>query len=443
MPRFSLILAVVVAFLSPNARADDQPTTLRVCTFNLEDVRTSDLKDANQPRLKALAAIIQSIKPDILFLNEIAYDQAGGPDVPADQPPGQNAQKFADLYLAVPQREGLAALKFRAFMAPSNTGIPSNLDLDNDGIVTSTFPAPPASDARGVASGQTAEGRAYGNDCFGFGTFPGQYAMALLVSDRFTIDAERVRTFQNYKWSAMPDAMRPPSATSSKSATPEPQTKTKPCDSWYTDAEWATLRLSSKSHWDVPVKLPSGETIHLLCSHPTPPAFDGPEGRNKRRNHDEIRFWRDYIDATRAVTLTDDKGIAGPLAMDANFIIVGDLNADPERGSSIDNPIATHLLSSPRLAPTVTPSATREVKGLRKTDTAAFKLRVDYVLPSRSFSIIRSYIHRDGFEIAVGDKDRISSWPSDHFPVVVDLLVPPVTDLSNPLPPPQTPSAPK
>ena len=28
---------------------------------------------------------------------------------------------------------------------------------------------------------------------------------------------------------------------------------------------------------------------------PTPPAFDGEEDRNGRRNHDEIRFWVDYV----------------------------------------------------------------------------------------------------------------------------------------------------
>lgn len=419
MPRLPIILAVAVAFLSLRANADQPHTTLRVCTFNIEDVRTSDLKDATQPRLKALAAIIQSIQPDILFLNEMAYDQPGGPDVPADQQPGLNAQKFADLYLAVPQREGLTPLKFKAFVAPSNTGIASNLDLDNDGVITTTFPAPPATDARGVASAQTAEGRAYGNDCFGFGTFPGQYAMALLVSDRFTIDAERVRTFQNYKWSDLPSPLRPALPKPIPMATPKEASTLD--ESWYTNAEWYKLRLSSKSHWDVPVKLPSGETIHMLCSHPTPPAFDGPEGRNKRRNHDEIRFWRDYVDATRPVTIVDDKNIAGPLAMDANFIIVGDLNADPERGSSIDNPIGNYLLSSGRLAKNTAPIAAREVKGLRPTDTSAFKLRVDYVLPSQPFTVTRSLIHRDGFEIEVDEKGRISSWPSDHFPVVVDL----------------------
>ena len=58
--------------------------------------------------------------------------------------------------------------------------------------------------------------------------------------------------------------------------------------------EQAVLRLSCKIHWDVPVQIGS-ETVHFLVSHPTPPAFDGPEDRNGRRNHDEIRFWADYI----------------------------------------------------------------------------------------------------------------------------------------------------
>ncbi len=61
---------------------------------------------------------------------------------------------------------------------------------------------------------------------------------------------------------------------------------------WYTPAELAVLPLSSKNHWDVPVRV-GKRTVHLLISHPTPPAFDGPEDRNGLRNHDEIRFWSD------------------------------------------------------------------------------------------------------------------------------------------------------
>jgi len=47
------------------------------------------------------------------------------------------------------------------------------------------------------------------------------------------------------------------------------------------------LRLSSKSHWDVPIDIPLGagltKRVHMLLHHPTPPAFDGPEGRNLLR----------------------------------------------------------------------------------------------------------------------------------------------------------------
>ena len=63
---------------------------------------------------------------------------------------------------------------------------------------------------------------------------------------------------------------------------------------FYSPEEQAALRLSSKSHWDVPVRI-GRRTVHFLVSHPTPPTFDGPEDRNGRRNHDEIRFWADYV----------------------------------------------------------------------------------------------------------------------------------------------------
>ena len=41
--------------------------------------------------------------------------------------------------------------------------------------------------------------------------------------------------------------------------------------------------------------------VHFLVSHPTPPTFDGAEDRNGTRNHDEIRFWADYIGGRKRV----------------------------------------------------------------------------------------------------------------------------------------------
>jgi 3-phytase len=96
----------------------------------------------------------------------------------------------------------------------------------------------------------------------------------------------------------------------------------------------------------VPVKI-EGETLHLLVSHPTPPAFDDFEAnRNKLRNHDEIRLWADYVGTEdEAKYLIDDQGERGGLG-GAYFVILGDQNADPFDGDSIDQAIA-QLLDHP------------------------------------------------------------------------------------------------
>ena len=115
-------------------------------------------------------------------------------------------------------------------------------------------------------------------DAFGYGRHEGEYGM--LVLSRFPIENEFIRTFQTFLWRDMPGALLPVDPS-----TGEP---------YYSDAEVALLRLSSKSFWDVPIKVPAAGgglpwRLHLLCSHPTPPVFDGPEDRNGRRNHYTIK----------------------------------------------------------------------------------------------------------------------------------------------------------
>jgi hypothetical protein len=102
-------------------------------------------------------------------------------------------------------------------------------------------------------------------------------------------------------------------------------------ESWYSDEELEAFRLSSKSHWDVPIEI-DGEVVHFLVAHPTPPVFDGPEDRNGKRNHDEIRLWADYIseDAKDSSYIYDDDGNYGGIGKSgAKFVIAGDYNADP------------------------------------------------------------------------------------------------------------------
>ena len=146
---------------------------------------------------------------------------------------------------------------------------------------------------------------------------------------RYPIDLNAVRTFQTFLWTDLPGALLPDDPTTAQ-----------PAD-FYSPAELGVFRLSSKSHWDLPISI-GGKTVHFLVSHPTPPVFDGPEDRNGLRNFDEIRFWADYIMPNRSHYVYDDSGRRGGLVPGEQFVIAGDLNSDPVDGDS--RPGAAQLL---------------------------------------------------------------------------------------------------
>ena len=294
-------LAILISGCNGTSREDegsflssDENPTIRVMTFNLEDIRTEDLGRPDNPRLIAASAIIHKLQPDILVLNELAFDS----------PDGLNAARFVKFFLSVTVARGQEATSYSAFMAPSNTGLASGFDLNGDGIISSRAPDVPAAAVDGTPGAQTVDGRAYGNDSWGFGMFEGQYAMAVLVRDGLTIKTSDIRTFQTFKWKDLADARAPVHPESGAS--------------WYSDDVWEQFPLSSKSHWDIPVEMVDGTIVHILASHPTPAAFDGPEMRNRLRNRAEIKFWGDYISG---VEMMDDSGVSAPLPRDAAFVI--------------------------------------------------------------------------------------------------------------------------
>src|SRR5205814_9113324 len=98
------------------------------------------------------------------------------------------------------------------------------------------------------------------------------------------------------------------------------------------------IGITSTAHADVPIQL-DNQIIHFLISHPTPPAFDSTEDRNGKRNHDEIRIWHDYITPGAGTYIYDDTGQTGGIAASESFIILGDMNADPVDGESVDHAI--------------------------------------------------------------------------------------------------------
>jgi len=403
-----LILAIACALvLAPAASARD--ADVRFATFNASLNRPvagqlrSDLSNPTSTSVfvrqaKNVAEVIQRVRPDVLLINEFDFDPVA-------------ADLFRDNFLEVSQN-GAAPIEFPyAFIAPSNTGIATGFDLNNNGAIVTTPGAP-----------------GYGDDAFGFGAFPGQFGM--VVYSKYPIDTSAARTFQLFKWKDMPGNLIP---------TP-----------FYSPEEVAILRLSSKSHWDLPIDI-GKKTVHFLVSHPTPPVFDGPEDRNGRRNFDEIRFWADYITPAKSGYIYDDDGVHGGLKPGELFVIAGDQNSDPLDGDSIPGAIQ-QLTENPLVNTKVTPESAGAVEASALqgganlnhrsdprfdtadfADTAPGNLHADYVLPRKTLQIVGSGVfwplRSDPLFRLTGVFDfawiAVGGFPtSDHRSVWVDVSVP-------------------
>ena len=395
----ALLFAMLAACAGPAPRDTGTTVTpapvLRIATYNasLYSDRAGGLLqrlEAGDADARKVAAVLQRVRPDVVLVNEFDFD-----------PDGRAADAFQRDFLEQPQPGGGEALHYPyRYIAPVNTGVPSGLDLDRNGHVGASGPVP----------GEDADAaRARADDSWGFGYHPGQYGMLLL--SRHPIDSAAVRSFQYLRWSAMPGARRPVDP-----ATGAP---------WHDDDVWAQLRLSSKSHWDVPVHTPLG-VVHVLASHPTPPVFDGPEDRNGARNHDEIRLWSEYIGPGRKDWLCDDAGRCGGLAEGARFVLLGDLNNDPADGDGHHEAIV-QLIGHPRVLQVAAPRSDGAVHaaGADRPDrvgdvahgTGDFgprlgPLRLDYALPSTGFRLVDSGVFwpapgADGADLVDGSDHRL------------------------------------
>jgi len=452
-PRFrnsQVFLALLSALaVSAAAHAD----SVRFATFNASlnrDASGQSLSDLAKPASAGLAGaearrilqarnvaeILQRVNADVLLVNEFDFDQNGVPGSSSLPSPlgysSEAARRFQDNFLSAPQgnavRGATAPVNYAYRYTPAtNTGIASGFDLDNNGSVGG------------------------GGDAFGFGVFPGQYGMT--IYSKYEIVG--VRTFQNFLWKDMPGNLLTHDPTANKLWAADGR-------GFYTDAEKDALRLSSKNHVDVTVRI-NGQDVHFLTAHPTPPVFDGAEDRNGKRNHDEIRFWADYVKG--AGYIYDDQGGAGGLAHGAKFVIAGDYNADPFDGDSYNFAIR-QLLDAQIVNTGFTPESAGGTQaatdphnngtanaahlGDPRFDTADFNdagpgnLRVDYVLPSKNLSILGGGVYwpvdtdltddnTGGGEFdLVGTFNRqglYAGYPSsDHKAVWIDVEIAPVPE---------------
>ena len=367
--------------------------SIRIATFNVSmeatnyvaqnessigDELQSNLRNGEHKQIQNIADIIQRLRPDIVLLNEFDYSNQSATDV----------QNFIKHYLTVSQANNKPIDYPYFYSAPVNTGVDSGLDLDKDGIASGTK-----------------------GDAFGFGFFPGHYGM--LVLSKYPIQFEQIRTFQYFLWKDMPDNLL--STIIDERGEP-----------YYSQEAQQILRLSSKSHWDIPINV-GNHTIHLLASHPTPPVFDGPENRNGKRNHDEIRFWTDYLSGSeQSAYIYDDNQKRGGFKGE-HFVIAGDLNASPDEGDGIKGGIQG-LLEHSLVNDLIVPQSEGGIvhtsdNPYSAAHTAEWAMRADYVLPSTSLEVKGSGVFwpKPDDPLFRLIKDRKSS--SDHRLVWVDLTV--------------------
>src|ERR671921_1417754 len=170
LPMAAVLCAALIG-ASP-ANAAGRNGDVRFATYNLslnrpaegllrEHLTNPGVDDVYRRQAHNVAEVIQRVHPDVVLINEFDYDP-------------EAARLFATNFLAV-SRNGAPAQHYPYwFVAPSNTGIPTGFDLNNNGVIGG------------------------GDDAYGFGAFPGQLGMA--VFSKYPIKVDEVRTFQHFLW---------------------------------------------------------------------------------------------------------------------------------------------------------------------------------------------------------------------------------------------------
>lgn len=265
-------------------RHDDERAGLRIAQFNIRELSTAKLLDPKSTQVKAATEVIARFRSDILCLNEIQYDLAGVPDAGL---PGDPGQPLPEAFAIDGDPAGNAnRLASRiAEVAPDLAYDHTALFLGNSGVAFA-----------GDTDDELFQMR-------GFGEFPGRFNTAVL--SRLPIRFDQIRVISDFPWRALPGNRIAEMEAALGITVPD------------------DFPLFEKGLHIVPVELEDGDLLHLVLLHPVSSGFND---LNPFRNADEL--------AALAMFLSGELPDVEPLPEDALFVVIGDLNSDPEDGES-------------------------------------------------------------------------------------------------------------
>ena len=359
---------------------------IRLGQFNLREMSTDKLVDPADEQANAAAEILARFAPDIVSVNELQFDLQ---DTPTPGMPGASPATARGSF-DVEGADNARRLAERIAAAGGADIYPHTLLFFGN-------------------SGLWWEGDTLGEDWYllrGWGEFRGRFNTAVL--SRFPILVDQVRVITELAWQDVPGNCIAQMESEIGIGVP------------------AGFPLFEKALHIVPIQI-GDQVLDLILHHPVTPAFDP---INPYRNHDELLALRLLLDG-------ELPGEA-PLSADAKFVILGDLNADPDDGDGIPGSIQ-QILDHPSVVssfPAGSGTAGHNgqhnsyLSGCGRDDgstvddpTVKFQLQLDYILPSTTVGEpLESLLFFPDYQTAREDFD-LACRASDHRFLYSDLAI--------------------
>jgi alkaline phosphatase D len=242
----------------------------------------------------------------------------------------------------------------------------------------------------------------------GFGEWNGRFNLGLMT--KHEILADDVRIVHDYPWHRVPGNSIATIETELGIAIPD------------------DFPIFEKALHVVPVRLDTGAVIHFILAHPVSSGFNA---MNPYRNRDELH--------AISLFLSGDLPGVDPLPADAHFVVVGDLNADPEDGEG-DGAVLQALIDHESISPhfpvgaggtagshpernTFLSGCGRDTGPIVSNPGSRLQLQLDYLLTSSTLGAVQA---SGVFWPELDDLDEytLACHASDHRFVWIDLVRP-------------------